>query len=150
VTEHLDTRPHRILTVCKGNHCRAPLAAAVLRRRGRTDVEVRSAGIRDWHVGKPAHPIMIEIAAHHGYDLTDHRGAQITPELLNWADTVLAMDNAVLETLTEFAATSDTGPRLRLYLDSRDVPDPWNQPPTAFTDCLHVIEQGAARHLDRP
>ncbi|MFD9429117.1 hypothetical protein [Streptomyces sp. NPDC060054] len=40
--------------MCMGCHCRAPLTAAVLAQRGGTAVEVRSAGIRDWHVGRGA------------------------------------------------------------------------------------------------
>ncbi|MGW3056427.1 arsenate reductase/protein-tyrosine-phosphatase family protein [Streptomyces goshikiensis] len=49
-------RPRRILTVCIGNICRSPLAAAVLAQRGGADVEVRSAGLCDKWAGGPAHP----------------------------------------------------------------------------------------------
>ncbi|WP_371502891.1 hypothetical protein [Kitasatospora sp. NBC_00374] len=45
------------------------LASAVLAKHGGQAVEVRSAGLRDWHVGKPAHPVMVEVAARCGYDL---------------------------------------------------------------------------------
>lgn len=62
-----DTTPvRRILTVCLGNYCRSPLAAAVLTQLGGTAVEVRSAGIRDKWVGQPAHPVMVEAAAERG------------------------------------------------------------------------------------
>jgi protein-tyrosine phosphatase len=49
--------PYRICFVCSGNICRSPTAEAVLRRRladaGLADqVEVDSAGLGDWHVGK--------------------------------------------------------------------------------------------------
>jgi protein-tyrosine phosphatase len=138
-------RPRRILTVCKGNHCRAPLAAAVLAKHGGSAVEVRSAGLRDWHVGKPAHPVMVQIAARCGYDLSGHRSVQIDPELLNWADVVLAMDTGVLAALRELA-DENSAPKLRLYLDGRDVPDPWEQPDEAFTICVTVIEAGAGQH----
>ncbi|GHG80493.1 hypothetical protein [Streptomyces griseocarneus] len=39
--------PRRLLTAPKGNHCRAPLAATVLAKRGSTSVETQSAGFRD-------------------------------------------------------------------------------------------------------
>jgi low molecular weight protein-tyrosine phosphatase len=139
-------RPRRILTVCKGNHCRAPLAAAVLARHDGSVVKTRSAGLRDWHVGKPAHPVMVQIAARCGYDLSGHRGVQVDPELLDWADLVLAMDTGVLAALRELADESNV-PKLRLYLDGREVPDPWNQPDEAFTACVTVIEAGAGLHL---
>lgn len=140
-----DSRPLRILTVCKGNHCRAPLAAAVLAKHGGQAVE-GSAGLRDWHVGKPAHPVMIEAAARYGYDLSDHRGIQVSLELLAWADVVLAMDTAVLHALRALADNQATQ-KLALYLGDRDVPDPWRQPGEAFTTCVTVVEAGAQRHL---
>lgn len=139
-------RSRRILTVCKGNHCRAPLAAAILGELGGEAVEVRSAGVRDWHVGKPAHPVMVKVAATRGYDLSHHRGVLATPELLRWADVVLAMDIAVLAALRELA-DEDSAPKLRLYLDGRDVPDPWEGPDDGFAACLAIVEAGAGHHL---
>ncbi|MEV4703782.1 hypothetical protein [Actinoplanes sp. NPDC049316] len=82
----------RILVVCLGNHCRSPLAAAVLARRGGSAVEVHSAGQAPQHVDRPAHPLMVAAAREIGYDLTDDRGVQLTADLLGWADLILAMD----------------------------------------------------------
>lgn len=139
-------RPRRILTVCMGCHCRAPLAAAVLAQRGGTAVDVRSAGIRDWHVGRAAHPTMIEVAAEHGYDLSSHRGVQVSEELLTWADVVLAMDTTVLDALKQLPVRS-AGPEIGLYLGDRDVPDPWKQPREAFASCVTSVEAGAHKYL---
>lgn len=139
-------RPRRILTVCMGCHCRAPLAAAVLAKQGGAGLDVRSAGIRDWHVGRGAHPVMIDVAAEHGYDLSAHRGIQVSKEILAWADVVLAMDARVLDALRGLV-DRESGPDLALYLGDRDVPDPWEQPRGAFVDCVTVVEAGACRHL---
>ncbi|UWE07612.1 arsenate reductase/protein-tyrosine-phosphatase family protein [Actinacidiphila bryophytorum] len=139
-------RPRRILTVCKGGHCRAPFAAAVLAHRGGGAVETRAAAVERWHVGEGAHPNMIEIADRLGYDLTGHRGVQVGPDLLEWADVVLAMDTTVLESLRRLADTRNLQ-KLRLYLDGRDVPDPWKQAVAAFTACVATIESGAQAHL---
>jgi hypothetical protein len=38
-------------------------------------------------------------------------------------------------------------PKLALYLDGQDVPDPWGHDDEAFAACVAVIESGAARHL---
>jgi protein-tyrosine phosphatase len=132
-----------------GNHCRAPLAAAVLAELGGDAVEVRSAGIRDWHVGEPAHPVMVRVAAAGGYDLTGHRGTLVTPQLLRWADAVLAMDATVLAALREISDEA-TAPKLALYLEDRDVLDPWKQPDVVFAACVSVVERGARRHLVGP
>lgn len=138
--------PRRILTVCKGGHCRAPLAAAVLAHRGGKTVQTRAAAVRNWHIGEAAHPVMAEVAARHGYDLSRYRGVQVGPDLLAWADVVLAMDSTVLDALRELADET-TAAKLRLYLDGRDVPDPWQQPEEAFAACLAAIEAGAQNHL---
>src|SRR5688572_4643077 len=71
----------RILVVCLGNHCRSPLAAAILARRGGTGVDVRSAGLAHHHIDQPAHPQMVIAAKALGYDISGHRGAQLTPQL---------------------------------------------------------------------
>ena len=136
----------RMLVVCLGNHCRSPLGAAALARHGPPGTEVRSAGLAAKHQGRPAHSAMIQAAAALGYDLAGHLGAQVTDQMLDWADLVLAMDSAVLEqlrTLTEGRAR----PELRLYAGGRDVPDPWGKDAAAFADCARLIEE-AARQQD--
>jgi protein-tyrosine phosphatase len=132
--------------VCTGGHCRAPLAAAVLAHHGRNAVETRAAALRNWHIGEGAHRVMAEVAARHGYDLSSYRGTVVGPDLLAWADIVLAMDAAVFDALRDLAGQSNTA-KLRLYLEAGDVPDPWRQPASAFTACLSVVEAGAQLHL---
>ncbi|MEU6172935.1 low molecular weight protein-tyrosine-phosphatase [Streptantibioticus parmotrematis] len=139
-------RPWRLLTVCLGNHCRSPLAAAVLARRGGPAVEVRSAGIRDKWTGEPAHPAMVNAAAARGYDLSAHRGRPVNRALLEWADVVLAMDAGNLAALHRLADPRIL-PKLGLYLGNRDVPDPWGQEGEAFAHVAALIDDGAARHL---
>lgn len=139
-------RPRHLLTVCLGNHCRSPLAALILATAGGGDVEVRSAGIRGKWVGKPAHASMITAAAARGYDLTTHRGVQISHALLEWADDVLAMDRNNLVALWDMV-DEGTLPKLALYLGDRDVPDPWGRDAAAFAEVVDLIEAGAARHV---
>ncbi|WP_405166528.1 low molecular weight phosphotyrosine protein phosphatase [Nocardia sp. NBC_01499] len=137
----------RILTVCLGNSCRSPLAAAVLTQRGGAAVDLRSAGLlADKWVGRPADPAMIAIAATHGYDLTAHRACAVTAELLHWADIVLAMDRTNLTALRE-RCDARALPKLSLYLGDDDVPAPFGHPYTVFEKCLTLIESGADHHL---
>ncbi|WP_443034433.1 arsenate reductase/protein-tyrosine-phosphatase family protein [Streptomyces sp. BE303] len=75
----------RVLVVCKGNYCRSPLAALLIGALSDGAIVAKSAGLRDWHVGGPAHAFMISAAAGLGYDLTEHTGAELTPELIGWA-----------------------------------------------------------------
>ena len=138
--------PQRILTVCLGNYCRSPLAAAILAQLGGPELETRSAGLRGKWVGRPAHPWMCAAAAERGIDLRAHRGAQITQELIGWADLVLAMDRAVLAELRLFAGARCAG-KLRTYLPDADVPDPYGGTYEAFRDCVARIHQGALGYL---
>ncbi|ABW15633.1 protein tyrosine phosphatase [Parafrankia sp. EAN1pec] len=137
--------PDRLLVVCLGNHCRSPLAEAVLTQKSGGALDVRSAGTAGKWSRRPAHATMTAVAARHGYDLSAHRGQQVTPELLAWADAVLAMDAKNLTDLKPL--TIQTSTTAVLYLGDRDVPDPWGGDEEAFTACLRIIEAGAARHL---
>ena len=139
-------RPLRILTVCLGNICRSPLAAEILTRLGGEGVDVRSAGLRGKWAGQPAHPLMLAAAAESGFDLAAHRGVQVTSELIDWADIVLAMDRTVLAELQELAG-EHAASKLRSYLPDADVPDPFGLALDAFRRCVIQIREGAGRHL---
>ncbi|KPI32871.1 protein tyrosine phosphatase [Actinobacteria bacterium OV450] len=136
----------KLLTVCLGNYCRSPFAQVALTRRGGAAVAVRSAGLIGKWQDQPANPSMINAARRLGHDLTHHRGHQITRQDLDWADDVLAMDTAVLETLLAIDGGQNTH-KLRLYLPGRDVPDPMSQDENAFNDCAVIIEAGTALHI---
>ncbi|MFC9183103.1 hypothetical protein ACFTZJ_20810 [Streptomyces globisporus] len=95
---------------------------------------------------RPAHSAMINAARRLGYDLTAHRAQQISLDMLDRADTVLAMDASVLATLRAVCGPENEN-RLRLYLGDRDVPDPMGQDDAAFHECAVLIEVGAALHI---
>lgn len=140
----------RILTVCLGNICRSPLAAAILAQRGGAAVEVRSAGLlADKRVGRPADPPMITVAAAHGYDLTPHQANPVSTDPLQWTDIVLALDRTNLAALHD-RCDAHTLPKLALYLGDNDVPDPHGRPDDVFEKCVAQIESGADRHLQVP
>jgi len=84
---------HHVLVLCEGNHCRSPLAEALLRRELGPRVEVVSAGL-DALVDRPAHPETLRRGEALGLDLAKHRGRMLTPELALRADLILVMDQA--------------------------------------------------------
>ncbi|MEU8034634.1 low molecular weight protein-tyrosine-phosphatase [Streptomyces sp. NPDC049099] len=139
----------KVLTVCLGNYCRSPFAALALAKRGAGELEVRSAGLIGKWEGEPANEQMIQAARRLGFDITGHRAQQLTREMLDWADSVLAMDASVLEVLREIA---DDGaqPKLGLYLGHSDVPDPMGKDQDAFNTCAVLIEAGTALHVGQP
>ncbi|MGA5823439.1 low molecular weight phosphotyrosine protein phosphatase [Kitasatospora sp. NPDC094028] len=125
--------------ICKGNHCRSPIAALIIAERSGGTLAVRSAGTRDWHVGKPAHPRMIEAAAAFGYDLTAHRGVLLDEDGLSWADDLVAVDEE-----TAHAVETLVGPARPVRILGTGITDPWGKEPEAFAHAIIQIQEATA------
>ncbi|MBO1415233.1 low molecular weight phosphatase family protein [Streptomyces sp. FH025] len=132
-------KPRRVLVVCKGNHCRSPIAALIIAERSGGALDVRSAGTRNWHVGKPAHPLMIEAAAAFGYDLTEHRGQVLDEELLSWADDLIAVDDE-----TALAVEVLAGPQRPVRILGEGITDPWGGGPEDFVMTVLEIQEATS------
>jgi protein-tyrosine phosphatase len=78
-----------VLTVCTGNICRSPLAAALV-DRALDHVRCTSAGTRAV-VGQPVPPPMLEQASLLGLDLGDHRAEDLTPAAVRSSGLVLGL-----------------------------------------------------------
>jgi protein-tyrosine phosphatase len=95
-----------ILFVCEGNVCRSPLAEGLLRSsfaRHGVDIEVASAGTRalvDYPVDDPT----ALIAKRLGIDMTEHRGRQLTAEMVSSAKLALTATRRIRRAVVQLHA----------------------------------------------
>lgn len=140
---------HHILILCEGNHCRGPLAEALLRPQLPPGLSVSSAGLAAL-VGQPADPEALRLAQAEGLDLSALRGRQATPDLLLKADLILVMESAQ-RTWCGQLAPSALG---RVFLlghwrppDQQEIPDPYRRGPEAFRLAFERIRQSVSDWL---
>jgi protein arginine phosphatase len=151
------TRPtsYNLLFVCTGNTCRSPMAAAAARaeltRRGWTHVDVRSAGISAAG-DSPASEHAATVLAEQGLDLSGHRSRPVSPELLEWADLILAMSPSHVFALNEMGAGTKTG-LVTDFLEGeelgRPVDDPFGGTVAEYRATYDVLARAVAGLMDR-
>jgi protein-tyrosine phosphatase len=149
--------PYRLLFVCTGNTCRSPLAEAIARheaaRRNWTTVECRSAGILAAE-GDPASEGARIVAGRRGIDLDDHRAANITPELIAWADLVIGMSESHLRVACDLGA-GEKAALLTGFLPEEHpahlgpVVDPVGRDTAAYEETWELIEDSIRSLFDR-
>ena len=148
-----------VLVVCTGNICRSPTGEGVLRHlageRGLAErIMVASAGTHDYHVGESPDPRTLKHATGRGYDLSAQRAMQVTRDHFLQFDYILAMDREHLRILKGLSPPGAKA-RLGMFLDAsarwkgEDVPDPYYGGVEGFEHVLDMVEEAAARWLDR-
>ncbi len=143
-----------VLFVCLGNICRSPTAKWIFTHRARERgvlerFDVDSAGTGHWHVGGPADPRSVRVAAAKGLD-TSHTARQFDgvndPARFAY---LIAMDrsNAAnmiargaprerVRLMRSFDATLPAGERERA-----EVPDPYEGGPEGFEQVYRMLER---------
>jgi protein-tyrosine phosphatase len=150
-----ETRQFAVLVVCSGNICRSPIGEHVLRRAfadaGLAEtVTVSSAGTGDWHVGQGAHPMARQVLAEAGYP-TDHVARQISPEMVDAADLVLAADHGHQRVLETLAADPSRVHLLRAFdpaAGDDEIPDPFRLDERQFRAVLTMIRAAVPGIVD--
>ncbi len=138
-----------ILILCEGNHCRGPMAEALLRSVLPKGIYVESAGLEAL-VGQPPDPEAQRVMAQQGLDISAHRGRQLTPEMALAVDLILVMDlpqTAWCEQMMPSALGRVFLMGQWLPVPLREIADPFRQGPEAFAAAFERIRQSVASWL---
>jgi protein-tyrosine phosphatase len=130
----------RITTVCLGNICRSPIAAAVLAEElGDLDIEVDSMGTGHWHVGEAADPRAAAALDRAGYEF-EHVARQASRGTLASSDLVLAMDADNLRELRRMGVNAVLIRTFDPGADDDEVPDPYYGDAEGFDEVVAMIQ----------
>lgn len=141
-----------ILVICDGNHCRSPIAEALLRAAiGDGGPRVESAGLTALE-GIPPHPAAQQLMAERGLDISGHRGRQLTLPIALAADLILVMDERQKRDCGQLAPSA----RGRLFLLShwqpdgrKGIPDPSRGGAKAIYGSFEQISRSVADWIPR-
>lgn len=140
-----------ILVLCEGNHCRSPIAEALLKSTLGPGVKVESAGL-DALVGQPADAEVQRILSEAHLDISSHRGRQWSEDMALGADLILVMDERQ-KAICEASVPSLRG---RVFLLSHwlatpppEIPDPFLNGSGAARNAFELIRQSVAHWLPR-
>lgn len=135
--------------VCTGNICRSPMAEGLLREMlpGALQhrVQVESAGTHGL-TGNPAEPFAVQAAAGTGADISTHRARELTAEMVEHADLVLAMETAHAararslcgpEAAEKIHVLTTWGP----HPSETGVFDPYGFPLPVYERCAQIIRE---------
>lgn len=141
----------QILVLCEGNHCRSPMAEALLRHALGPGFTVQSAGLRALQ-GQPAHEDAQRLMTAQGLDITAFRGRQLTQEMALGADLILVMDEAQKEACEDLVPSV----RGRVFLlghwltpHERQIEDPFSGGAVAHQHACGHIQRALHAWLSR-
>ncbi len=141
-----------VLTVCVGNVCRSPVAAAALAREAPW-LEVRSAGLAPM-TGSDVDPLTLSAAEAAGLGVPRHRAQALDEDVVEGVDLVLVMEPFQIDAIA--VARPDLRDRTLLFglwLGNEAIADPRGRSLGVHARCVERILAAAASwrsRLDAP
>lgn len=117
-------------------------------------IEVDSAGLGPWHVGRPPDPMAIEVCRDRGIAIDGQRARQVVSQDFATFDWILCADRQNLRQLQAMAPRA-AWPRIALVLawaglgEKAEVPDPYGGTKTDFRNVCDLIDRVTDAMLTR-
>ena len=133
-----------VLVLCKGNICRSPFAAELLKifsLRSGIVLDVVSAGL-DTTPGHQADPLAMSTSSRHGVDLTHHRTSMVSDDMVKHADLILVMEAYHVVALSAMFPDARSKTFLLGHFAGEpvtDIRDPYDGTPEEFSRCYAII-----------
>jgi protein-tyrosine-phosphatase len=138
------SRAGSMLFLCYGNINRSALADVMIRAYAKDQgIEVTSAGFHQ-EAGRPADPVMIDVAGEFGIDLNGIRSNRVTERMLHENDIIFVMEKSHYDRLVAI----DAGVADKVYLlgahqrgpdDPAEIADPYGHPRENYLACYERI-----------
>jgi protein-tyrosine-phosphatase len=147
-------RVKRILFVCTGNSCRSVMAESLMRQMlqqtGKESIQVESAGVFAITGMGPTRETL-RVLQDVGIDCAAHRARSLTPEMIQEADLILAMEQLQVEEILRRApAAREKIHFLKTYslsepVTNPNIPDPIGKPLEVYEVCFAEIREAVER-----
>ena len=134
-----------VLVVCAGNICRSPTAEYVLKSKlvGKS-IKVSSAGLTALE-GKPADAIAKQIAQPYGINMDEHKGRQLSSQLVAQNSVILVMEQRHLNDLhARYPEARGKTFLLGKWINNAEIPDPYRQSQEAFEHVYTLIDSACS------
>jgi protein-tyrosine phosphatase len=152
----------KVLFVCLGNICRSPLAEAIFKakisRKGWDHlVEAESCGTANYHVGDSPDHRTLTNASKNGV-IIDHLGKQLSMQLVEEYDFILAMDKSNFQNILRLNGAEGHAKKISLMRsfdperDDDAVPDPYYGTERDFQNVFEILDRSVdlfVQHLEK-
>lgn len=150
--KHVPLSVGKILVLCKGNICRSPFAAELLRQRARglgLPVQVASAGI-EAVPNQEAYPLAKRVAIRYGVRLAAHRTTLLSGAMVSEADLILVMETGQARLIRErYPHAAGKVVLLGQFglVGEYEIPDPYGGTADTFVKCYAQLTKACDRLL---
>lgn len=150
--KHVPQPVRKILVLCKGNICRSPFAAELLRQRVHQlgiPMHVASAGI-EAVPNQEAYPLAKRMAIRCGVPLSAHRTTLLSGEMVSEADLILVMETGQARSMRERYPQAAGKVVLLGQFGSAgeyEIPDPYGGTADTFARCYDQLTKACDQLL---